>query len=166
MKKTAARAAPAIRAPRGTRLACRNWQIEAAYRMIQNNLDPDVAFDPGNLIVYGGRGRAARNWACYDAILASLKALASQDRISVLSTPSMIQLMEMACLASAAPHLDEGETTVGTHVCVSHVAAAEAGEVVSVNVRLVDVVKRRLTYEVSARVGDRLSTQDDEGPVD
>src|SRR5262249_49840926 len=52
-----------IQAPRGTHLTCKNWQIEAAYRMLQNNLDPQVAFDPDNLIVYGGRGRAARNWA-------------------------------------------------------------------------------------------------------
>ncbi|MGC8879821.1 MAG: hypothetical protein ACP5R2_11415, partial [Anaerolineae bacterium] len=56
-----------IRAPRGTRLTCKNWLIEAAYRMLQNNLDPEVAGDPENLIVYGGRGKAARNWACFDA---------------------------------------------------------------------------------------------------
>jgi hypothetical protein len=48
----------------GTTLTCKNWQIEAAYRMIQNNLDPEVAFDPDHLIVYGGRGKAARNWDC------------------------------------------------------------------------------------------------------
>ena len=60
-----------IRAPRGTQLTCKNWLIEAAYRMIQNNLDPEVAGDPENLIVYGGRGKAARNWECFDAILRS-----------------------------------------------------------------------------------------------
>ena len=49
-----------IRSPRGTELTCKNWLIEAAYRMLQNNLDPQVAFDPDNLIVYGGRGKAAR----------------------------------------------------------------------------------------------------------
>ena len=64
-----------IHAPTGTELSCKNWLIEAAYRMIQNNLDPDVAFDPDNLIVYGGRGKAARNWASYDAILKSLREL-------------------------------------------------------------------------------------------
>jgi urocanate hydratase len=74
-----------IRAPRGTALSCRNWQIEAAYRMIQNNLDPDVAFDPDNLIVYGGRGRAARNWECFDAILESLKKLAPDETLLVQS---------------------------------------------------------------------------------
>jgi urocanate hydratase len=74
-----------IRAPRGTQLTCRNWQIEAAYRMIQNNLDPDVAFDPDHLIVYGGRGRAARNWDCFDAILESLKKLAPDETLLVQS---------------------------------------------------------------------------------
>ncbi|MGH8481521.1 MAG: urocanate hydratase, partial [Nevskiaceae bacterium] len=74
-----------IRAPRGTQLSCRNWQIEAAYRMLQNTLDPDVAFDPDNLIVYGGRGRAARNWECFDAILESLKQLAPDETLLVQS---------------------------------------------------------------------------------
>src|SRR4026207_1866661 len=62
-----------VKAPTGTDLTCKNWLSEAAYRMIQNNLDPDVAFDPDNLIVYGGRGKAARNWECFDAILESLR---------------------------------------------------------------------------------------------
>ncbi|ACL24561.1 urocanate hydratase [Chloroflexus aggregans] len=74
-----------IRAPRGTTLTCANWQIEAAYRMIQNNLDPDVAFDPEHLIVYGGRGRAARNWACFDAILATLRRLQPDETLIVQS---------------------------------------------------------------------------------
>ena len=75
----------AIHAPRGTQLTCRNWQIEAAYRMIQNNLDPQVAFDPDNLIVYGGRGRAARNWECFDAILAALVNLEPDETLLVQS---------------------------------------------------------------------------------
>ncbi len=58
-----------IHAPTGTTLVCKNWLIKAPYRMLQNNLDPDLAFDNENLIVYGGRGKAARNWDCYDAIL-------------------------------------------------------------------------------------------------
>ena len=74
-----------ITAPRGTTLTCRNWQIEAAYRMIQNNLDPEVAFDPDNLIVYGGRGKAARNWACFDAILDSLRNLEPDETLLVQS---------------------------------------------------------------------------------
>ena len=74
-----------IRAPRGTQLTCKNWLIEAAYRMIQNNLDPDVAFDPANLIVYGGRGRAARNWESFEAILESLKNLEVDETLLVQS---------------------------------------------------------------------------------
>jgi urocanate hydratase len=74
-----------IRAPRGTTLSCKNWQIEAAYRMIQNNLDPEVAFDPDNLIVYGGRGRAARNWQSFDAILESLRKLEPDETLLVQS---------------------------------------------------------------------------------
>jgi len=74
-----------IVAPRGTQLSCKNWQIEAAYRMLQNNLDPAVAFDPDNLIVYGGRGRAARNWQAFDAILASLRKLEPDETLLVQS---------------------------------------------------------------------------------
>ena len=62
-----------MRAPRGTTLTCESWLTEAAFRMIQNNLDPEVAENPQELVVYGGIGRAARNWECFDAILAALK---------------------------------------------------------------------------------------------
>ena len=64
-----------IRAPRGTQLTCKGWQQEAVYRMLMNNLDPEVAEKPDDLIVYGGRGRAARSWEAFDAILATLKDL-------------------------------------------------------------------------------------------
>ncbi len=74
-----------IRAPRGITLTCRNWQIEAAYRMLQNNLDPEVAFDPDNLIVYGGRGKAARSWQAFDAILRTLERLAPDETLLVQS---------------------------------------------------------------------------------
>ena len=74
-----------IHAPRGGELSCKSWQIEAAYRMLQNNLDPQVAFDPDNLIVYGGRGRAARNWESFDAILAALRALEPDETLLVQS---------------------------------------------------------------------------------
>ncbi len=74
-----------IKAPTGTELTCKNWLSEAAYRMIQNNLDPEVAFDPDNLIVYGGRGKAARNWESYDAILESLKNLEADETLLVQS---------------------------------------------------------------------------------
>lgn len=74
-----------IHAPTGTKLTCKNWQIEAAYRMIQNNLDPVVALDPDNLIVYGGRGKAARNWEAFDAILESLRKLEPDETLMVQS---------------------------------------------------------------------------------
>ncbi len=74
-----------VKAPTGNELTCKNWLIEAAYRMIQNNLDAEVAFDPDNLIVYGGRGKAARNWESYDAILRSLKELNEDETLLIQS---------------------------------------------------------------------------------
>jgi urocanate hydratase len=74
-----------VHPPKGTQLTCRNWLIEAPYRMIQHNLDPEVAGDPDRLIVYGGRGRAARNWACFDAILESLRNLEPNETLLVQS---------------------------------------------------------------------------------
>src|SRR5688572_2601322 len=74
-----------IRAPRGTTLSCRSWLSEAAYRMLQNNLDPDVAENPAELVVYGGIGRAARDWPSYDAILASLRTLGDDETLLIQS---------------------------------------------------------------------------------
>ena len=74
-----------IRAPRGTTLHCKNWLTEAAYRMIQNNLDPEVAENPQSLVVYGGIGRAARDWACFDQILATLKTLNDDESLLIQS---------------------------------------------------------------------------------
>jgi len=74
-----------IRAPRGTTLSCKGWQQEAALRMLMNNLDPEVAERPADLVVYGGSGKAARNWACYDAIVASLRALENDETLLVQS---------------------------------------------------------------------------------
>jgi len=74
-----------VRAPRGTDIACANWLIEAAYRMIQNNLDPEVAENPDALVVYGGIGKAARNWDCFEAILESLKKLKPDESLLVQS---------------------------------------------------------------------------------
>ena len=68
--------------------------------------------------------------------------------VPVLSTPSMIQMIEATCLQNAAPHLDEGETTVGTHVCVSHTGPARVGEQVTITTRLKEIQKRRLTFDV------------------
>ncbi len=74
-----------IRAPRGTEMACKSWQTEAAYRMLQNNLDPEVAENPQHLVVYGGIGRAARDWQCYDQILQSLQELNDDESLLVQS---------------------------------------------------------------------------------
>jgi urocanate hydratase len=74
-----------IRAPRGTRLTCKSWLSEAAYRMIQNNLDPEVAERPEDLVVYGGRGQAARSWEAFDAILASLRELEDDETLLIQS---------------------------------------------------------------------------------
>jgi urocanate hydratase len=74
-----------IKAPRGSRLTCKNWLIEAAYRMIQNNLDSEVAEAPESLVVYGGIGRAARNWQCFDAILECLRNLEPDETLLVQS---------------------------------------------------------------------------------
>ena len=74
-----------IRAPRGTELSCKSWLSEAPFRMLQNNLDPEVAENPAELVVYGGIGRAARNWECFDAILRSLRELNDDETLLVQS---------------------------------------------------------------------------------
>lgn len=74
-----------IRAPRGSQLQCKGWLQEAALRMLMNNLDPEVAEDPANLIVYGGRGQAARNWDAFDAIVRTLQALENDETLLVQS---------------------------------------------------------------------------------
>jgi urocanate hydratase len=74
-----------VKAPRGNQLSCKGWGQEAAMRMLMNNLDPDVAERPQDLVVYGGTGRAARNWECYHAIVKSLKALENDETLLVQS---------------------------------------------------------------------------------
>jgi len=74
-----------VSAPRGTKISCKGWPQEAAMRMLMNNLDPEVAEKPDELIVYGGTGRAARNWACFDAIVESLKKLENDETLLVQS---------------------------------------------------------------------------------
>jgi len=74
-----------VRAPRGGSLSCRNWQIEAAYRMIQNNLDAEVAENPDTLVVYGGIGKAARNWGSFEAILNALRGLGEDETLLIQS---------------------------------------------------------------------------------
>ncbi|HLA99046.1 MAG TPA: urocanate hydratase [Anaerolineales bacterium] len=74
-----------VRAPRGAQLTCKSWLTEAAYRMIQNNLDPEVAERPDDLVVYGGRGQAARSWEAFDAILRALRELEDDETLLVQS---------------------------------------------------------------------------------
>ncbi|MDF1544144.1 MAG: urocanate hydratase, partial [bacterium] len=69
----------AVKAARGSKLSCKGWHQEAALRMLNNNLDAEVAEDPKNLIVYGGSGKAARNWDAYDGIVRSLKSLENDE---------------------------------------------------------------------------------------
>ena len=78
-------AAPVIRAPRGSELSCKGWLQEAALRMLMNNLDPEVAEDPANLVVYGGTGRAARSWEAFHAIVATLRRLENDETLLVQS---------------------------------------------------------------------------------
>src|ERR1700694_651232 len=74
-----------VRAPRGAQITCKSWRQEAALRMLMNNLDPEVAENPDQLIVYGGTGRAARNWEAFDAINRSLRALENDETLLVQS---------------------------------------------------------------------------------
>src|SRR5450631_445150 len=74
-----------VRAPRGGEISCRSWQTEAVLRCLMNNLDPEVAEDPDNLVVYGGSGRAARSWECFDAIVATLRDLGDDETLLVQS---------------------------------------------------------------------------------
>jgi urocanate hydratase len=74
-----------VRAPRGTAISCKSWQQEAALRMLMNNLDPDVAERPEDLVVYGGIGKAARNWECFDAIVRCLRELGNEETLLVQS---------------------------------------------------------------------------------
>src|SRR5581483_3454657 len=76
---------PVIRAPRGSQLSCKGWHQEAALRMLMNNLDPDVAEKPDDLIVYGGTGRAARDWDAFHAIVRSLRSLENDETLLVQS---------------------------------------------------------------------------------
>ncbi len=105
-----------VRAPTGTQIHCKGWLQEAAYRMLQNNLDPEVAGDPENLIVYGGRGRAARNWEAFDAILNSLRALENDETLLVQSGKPV---------AVFRTHLDAPRVLIANSNIVPHWATQE-----------------------------------------
>jgi urocanate hydratase len=85
-----------VRAPHGKRLSCKNWHAEAALRMLMNNLDPDVAEDPAQLIVYGGRGQAVRSWAAYDATIAALRQL-DADQTLLMQACCALSRRRRAC---------------------------------------------------------------------
>src|SRR5258706_7624739 len=85
MKPAAGSGPRTVRAPRGTTISCKGWQQEAALRMLMNNLDPDVAERPNDLVVYGRSGRAARSWAAFDAIVRSLRSLENDETLLVQS---------------------------------------------------------------------------------
>ena len=74
-----------VRAARGTALTAKSWQTEGPLRMLMNNLDPEVAERPDDLVVYGGTGKAARNWECYDAIVRTLETLEKDETLLVQS---------------------------------------------------------------------------------
>src|SRR6202451_3066182 len=83
--ETEMQAPTSIRAPRGNQITCKGWQQEAAMRMLLNNLDEEVAERPQDLVVYGGTGKAARNWGCYHAIVRSLQSLETDEPLLVQS---------------------------------------------------------------------------------
>ncbi len=82
---TASATSRVVRAPRGSEISCRGWIQEAALRMLMNNLDPEVAERPDDLVVYGGTGRAARSWEAFDSIVASLRRLGNDETLLVQS---------------------------------------------------------------------------------
>ena len=105
-----------VRAPRGIQLTCKSWLTEAAYRMIQNNLDPEVAERPQDLVVYGGRGQAARNWETFDAILHSLRELEDDETLLVQSGKPV---------AVFKTHLDAPRVLIANSNLVPHWATQE-----------------------------------------
>jgi urocanate hydratase len=108
--------APVVRAARGTQLSCRGWQQEAALRMLCNNLDPDVAEHPAELIVYGGSGKAARNWECFEAIVATLRRLGNDETLLVQSGKPV---------AVFKTHADAPRVLLANSLLVPHWATAD-----------------------------------------
>ncbi len=105
-----------LRAPRGTELSCKGWQQEAALRMLMNNLDPEVAELPEQLIVYGGSGKAARNWECFDAIVESLRRLENDETLLVQSGKPV---------AIFPSHQDAPRVLIANSLLVPHWATAD-----------------------------------------
>jgi urocanate hydratase len=105
-----------VRAPRGTEISCRGWQQEAALRMLMNNLDPEVAESPAALVVYGGRGQAARNWECFEAIVETLKRLGDEETLLVQSGKPV---------AVFRSHADAPRVLIANSMLVPHWATAD-----------------------------------------
>jgi len=105
-----------LRAPRGTELSCKGWQQEAALRMLMNNLDPEVAEQPEELIVYGGSGKAARNWECFEAIVATLRRLEGDETLLVQSGKPV---------AVFRTHLEAPRVLLANSLLVPHWATAD-----------------------------------------
>jgi urocanate hydratase len=105
-----------VRAPRGTEISCRGWQQEAALRMLMNNLDPEVAERPEELVVYGGSGKAARNWECFEAIVETLKRLGDEETLLVQSGKPV---------AVFRSHADAPRVLIANSMLVPHWATAD-----------------------------------------
>ena len=104
-----------IRAPRGTSITTRSWLTEAPLRMLMNNLDPEVAERPEELVVYGGIGRAARNWDCYDRIVAALRALGDLRVEVVHQHPQRCLREPAACRKRGAARCADRATSLVVH---------------------------------------------------
>ncbi len=104
-----------VRAPRGTQLQCKSWLTEAPFRMIQNNLDAEVAERPEDLVVYGGRGQAARSWEAYDAILDSLQNLEDNETLLVQPT-HIIRLKHLEGEIGSRVILNQHDLTFKTNI--------------------------------------------------
>ena len=84
-----------VKSPTGSELSCKSWLTEAPLRMLMNNLDPEVAENPQELVVYGGIGRAARNWECYDKIVETLRRLEDHQTLLVQSGKPVLSLIHI-----------------------------------------------------------------------
>ncbi len=105
-----------VRAPRGSEISCRGWQQEAALRMLMNNLDPEVAERPEDLVVYGGSGKAARNWECFEAIVETLRRLGNEETLLVQSGKPV---------AVFKTHADAPRVLIANSLLVPHWATAD-----------------------------------------
>src|SRR5258708_6999706 len=145
-----------IRSPRGTELSCLGWQQEAALRMLMNNLDPEVAERPEQLIVYGGIGKAARNWERYDAIVATLRRLKNDETLLLQSGKRVQRRLDKRYLGEMAPSLDAAIKRA--------IEARDRGEAVSIGVvaNAVDLLEALIARKITPDVlTDQTSAHDE-----